>query len=312
MKTIVNLFLPVLIIFSLSSCERSNHLEQKPITLNIASKENPSAVFAGGPIYKDPDSSIPELNKSGFGTLVNWTIHIDKNGDLNFNQEFLLVSEGEYVGDQVYSDFANNLNLHFAHTQGITRLEFGLSGAGSPTYTNIKTLVNCNESYCGTGVNSILYKNVKKLKDTFPSLIALNNDDETEYDLDSAVSFHQMLAQIGFKTTIVPFGNMSYWKTFTERLNEKQAGTVDRVYLQVYSGGKNNKPCDWSFGVPVFPGLSSNTDSPSSVKDKLQRWRATCPDTVKGGFMWLYDNFQNSVLVSEYAENINEVFKVID
>ncbi|RYV01522.1 hypothetical protein SOPP22_14150 [Shewanella sp. OPT22] len=150
--------------------------------------------------------------------------------------------------------------------------------------------------------------NFKALKDKFPSLVALNNDDESEYDLESSVAFHKMLADLEIKTTIVPYALKEFWKSLVVELNQYKAGTVDRVYLQAYAGGTGNAPCSWDFGVPVYPGLSSSTKNPEEVAEQLSNWKMNCPNTVKGGFMWLYDDFQNSELVEEYADEINEVF----
>ena len=46
-----------------------------------------SAVFTGGSIYKNPSVTVPELKASGFTTVIIWTIHIDANGNFNFNAD---------------------------------------------------------------------------------------------------------------------------------------------------------------------------------------------------------------------------------
>ena len=276
---------------------------------NDMTTQYPSAAFAGGPTYKDPGSSIPELQSSGFGTLINWTIHIHDNGDLNFNEEFLLVSNGKYVGNETHSNFGNNLKKLIKKGSSIKRLEFGLSAAESPTYTNIKNLDTCTTKGCGTGPDSILYLNFKALKQVFPNLYAVNNDDEFEYDLSSSVKFHEMLANLGIRTTIAPYTDKDYWQSFISDLNEYKPDTVDRIYLQAYAGGAGNNPCDWDLGVPVYVGLWSQYSSPSEVKSQMSDWKTQCPKVLKGGFMWLYDDFQGGDLAATYAQAINSVFK---
>ena len=299
MKAIVKSLL-VIYCSLLTACNNDNEVKIK--------YENPSAVFAGGPVYLTPQSSISELKTSGFGTLINWTIHIHENGDLNFNEEFRLIANGEYVGDSIHTDFVENIRKLDKINSSVRRLEFGLSGAGSPSYSNIKKLVNCSASYCGTGKQSVLYSNFKVLKKTFPTLVAINNDDESEYDFESSLAFHKMLIDIGIKTTIVPYTSKTFWEQLVTELNQYSSGAVDRIYLQAYSGGTGNNPCEWDFGVPIFPGLSSGTDSPEAVGEKMQNWKNECPNTVKGGFIWLYDDFQNSNLPMQYAKGINTVF----
>ena len=296
----------ILLTISIGSLISSALVQAEPLTKRTP---NPSVVFAGGPIYKDPDSAIPELQASGFGTLVNWTIHIHKNGDLNFNEEFLVVSDGKYIGDETHNGFVNSLSNLENSKSSIKRLEFGLSAAQSPTYSNIKYLTNCTEVGCGTGKSSILYRNFSVLKQKFPNLVAVNNDDESEYDLKSSVQFHKMLADLGIKTTIVPYNNKSFWKSFVSELNSYKPNTADFVYLQTYAGGTGNNPCDWDFGIPVYAGLWSKGSTPSEVKTELSDWKKQCPNILKGGFMWLYDDFQGGDLSATYAQAINDVFK---
>ena len=156
--------------------------------------------------------------------------------------------------------------------------------------------------------NSILYRNFQALRDAFPTVDALNNDDESEYHADSAVPFHIMLADIGFKTAIVPYTRSSFWNDFVTRVNQARPGTVDLLYLQNYAGGAYNNPCNWDLGIPVYPGLWSRDDTPTQVESQMRIWRNNCPSVVKGGFMWIYDDFDNSPQVEQYAAAINNVF----
>ncbi|RLV61588.1 hypothetical protein D5018_00265 [Parashewanella curva] len=270
-----------------------------------------SAVFAGGPIYKERDTSLNELKKSGFDTLIVWTIHVHEDGSLNFNEEFPLVENGKYIGDNDYPHFRKDVaSLKHDHSH-INRIEFGLSAAGSPSYTNIKALLTCPKKQRCDIKNNILYRNFMALKKAFPDVDAINNDDETEFDLDSSVKFHNMLADIGFKSTIVPYSDQSFWQQLVKKVNAHHPNALDRVYLQGYAGGTGNSPCDWDFGLPVSPGLSSNTSSVRGVYSAISRWKLTCPKITSGGFMWLYDNFENSSLPKSYADSITQALDVI-
>ena len=87
----------------------------------------------------------------------------------------------------------------------------------------------------------------------------------------------------------------------------KELGTVDMVYLQCYDGGAGNSPCTWDdyfAGIPVYPGLWDTNDTPSQVEDHMNSWQTECG--ITGGFMWLYDDFDNSDLVEQYAAAIND------
>ena len=65
-----------------------------------------SGIFVGGPVYYDREFALNELKSSGFTHLKVWTIHVEPNGDLTFNKEFLIIANGEYVGDKKYPYFS--------------------------------------------------------------------------------------------------------------------------------------------------------------------------------------------------------------
>jgi hypothetical protein len=265
-----------------------------------------SAIFAGGPIYYD-DYSIDELRNSGFTTVIVWTIHINENGDLNFNGEFLACKDGEYVGYKKYPSFPKKLSLLKSSPTSINRIEIGLSAWGSKTFDNVKKLVDS----LGIGENTVLYKNFKSLLENIPVIDAVNFDDESTYDEKSATDFAIMLSDIGFKVTLAPYTEIKFWSDLTSNTNRQRPGTIDIIYLQCYDGGKDNNPSQWTdlFGaIPVHPGLWDKYDSPKQVKDHLLAWEKTCK--IDGAFIWLYDDFKNSVLVADYANAINNSLEI--
>lgn len=275
-------------------------------------QEHISAVYGGGGIYNGRAYSIKELKQSGLNTVIVWTIHIDEEGNLNFNVEFPFVTDGVYVGDQSHPNFRSDMKELKAAGSSVKRIEFGLSAWGSPTYENIKNLIEKE----GTGPSSRLYKNFKALIEAIPEIDAFNNDDEVTYDVASAVAFHTMLFELGVKTTGVPYKNAgTYWQPFTDQMLAANPGSVDWMYLQVYAGGKDNNPCDekWqNLGVPIVPGLwakgtSDGNKNAKQIKKALSAWKNSCD--IRGGFLWLYDDFDNSDLVTEYAAAINAVFQ---
>ena len=117
-----------------------------------------SGVYGGGPVYLERNYSINELKASGFTNIVVWTIHIESDGRFNFNAEFPLVENGAYVGDLLHPNFKSDIASLKTGGSLINRVEFGLSGYGSSTFTNVRDLLNCTASHCGTGPNSILYR----------------------------------------------------------------------------------------------------------------------------------------------------------
>ena len=264
-----------------------------------------SAIFAGGPIYYD-DYSIDELRNSGFTTVIVWTIHINKSGDLNLNGEFLLCKDGEYVGSEKYPSFPKKLSLLKSSPTSINRIEIGLSAWGSPTFDNIKAIVDS----VGTLEQTILYRNFKSLLNNIPVIDAINFDDESTYDDSSATKFAVMLADIGYKVTLAPYTEKKFWADLTANTNRQRPGTVDIVYLQCYDGGKDNDPSQWINlfdNIQVHPGLWDKYDSPEQVADHISAWEKN--SKIEGAFIWLYDDFKNSVLVAKYANSINNSLK---
>lgn len=262
-----------------------------------------SAIYAGGPIYNNRNISINELRNSGYTTVIVWTIHIEANGDLGFNGEFPLVKNGVYVGNQQYPNFPADVAMLKTVPTSVTRVEFGLSAAGSGTFAAVQNFYNSE----GFGPGTTLYKNFEALKTAIPAIDAFNNDDESTYHAPSAVAFTKMLAGLGFKNAIVPYTNSNFWRTLVNQVNTSYPGNIDRTYLQCYAGGGGNNPCSssWDFGIPVYPGLwgGSGQSSTSTVESRMNMWQSNCG--ITGGFMWIYDDFDNSSAVAAYANAIN-------
>jgi hypothetical protein len=258
-----------------------------------------SGIFGGGPFYKNATNNINEIKNSGFTEAIVWNIQVRTNGDLNFNGEFPLVSNGAYIGGQTHPDFAANMAA--LKTGTIKRITFSIGSSNVGDFQDIRSLVNAQ----GTGSTSILFRNFQALKAAIPSVDALDFDDENSFDQASTVAFAVMLGNLGYHVVLDPFNNAGYWTSVASAINAQRPGTVDAVHLQAYAGGAGNNPCaGWNFGaVPVFGGLWDRDDSPAQVQSIMTGWRNQCG--VSGGFMWLYDDFVGTGLVAQYAAAIN-------
>jgi hypothetical protein len=264
-----------------------------------------SGIYGGGPIYKNRSYAINELRNSGYTYVVVWTIHIDASGNFNFNAEFPLVQNGTYIGGSSYPNFVDDMARLKSAPTTINRLEFCLSAWGSSTFTNIKNLIASQ----GTGTSSILYRNFQALRNTFPMVDAIGFDDEVTYDVNSSTALAVMLGNLGFKVSLVPYNNSGYWTSVATNTNNQRPGTIDRIDLQCYSGGRNNSPCNWNFGtIPVYAGLWDAEKTTAQVQSQLTTWKNSCSARIKGGFMWLYDDIDNSSQTAAYATAIRNVF----
>ena len=264
-----------------------------------------SGIYAGGPVYKNRSYSINELRNSGYTYVVVWTIHIDASGNFNINAEFPLVQKGAYVGASTYPNFSDDIARLKSAPTSINRVEFCISAWGSGTFANVKSLIASQ----GTGSSSILYKNFQALKNAIPAVDAIAFDDESTYDVSSATALAVMLGNLGYKVSLVPYTNSSFWTSLANNANAQRAGTIDRIDLQCYSGGSSNNPCNWSFGsLPLYAGLGDQEKSTSQVQSQLTTWKNSCSGILKGGFIWLYDDIDNSTATANYATAINNVF----
>jgi len=266
-----------------------------------------SAVYGGGSFYSGGQSVMNDLRSSGFNTVILWTIHVSNQGNMNFNDIPVIDTNGNYIGDPNWS--TRIASLKQAPTS-VNRVELGIASAGATDFENIETLINTN----GTGSNTALYKAFQNLK-TVTKADAVNFDDESNYDVDTMVKFAVMLADIGYKVTLVPYTRKSFWATVYNQVEAQRPGTIDKVYLQVYAGGSGNNPASWngSFGnLKVIPGLWSvngagcnRGDTPSQVETRMRGWK----NDISGGFMWLYDDIEKCTApgrrTADYANAIN-------
>ena len=271
-----------------------------------------SAIYGGGAIYNS-DTAVGILKNSGFTEVVIWNIVVygkldgkHKTGDLCFNYEFTVASDGKYTGGDTFA--ANMKDLKQDDTS-VNRVTYSIGSSNQGVFQAIVSLVNSQ----GTGEDSILYKNFKALKDA-TGADAIDFDNENYYEDGAQLSkFALMLGKLGYKISFCPYEKPSFWKNLATSINNQSPGLVDCVNLQCYSGGFGNSPSGWNFeGIKIHPGLANDTSTVKQVKKELVSWRNNNPDLVNGGFIWMYDHFvidekTNIESLDSYAEAINDM-----
>lgn len=249
----------------------------------------PVAVFGREAFFTLNASDTAKLKNSGFNTAILFVVDVEDNGDLNYNGDHLVVTNGVYMGDANWG--ARLAALKVAPTS-ITRIEVCTGGAGAQSWAHIKSLIATN----GTGPTSILYKNFLALKNAI-HMDAICNDDEVAYDAASAATFNQMITTLGMKNTLCPYNNQIYWE------NVFNNSAIDAIYLQCYDGGGGNNPAAWNGyfgGFQVAPGDWSN-DGLTTVASKFNSWSPV----INGGFIWQFENISAADLAS-YGAIINK------
>ena len=259
------------------------------LTATSATAAPPVAVFGRDNFYTLNAGDTAKLKNSGFNTAILFVVDVAANGDLNYNGNYLIVTNGVYIGDPGWP--ARLAALKTAPTS-ITRIEVCTGGAGAQSWNNIKTLIAAQ----GTNTDSILYKNFQTLKNTL-GIDAICNDDEVAYDAASAAKFNRMITSLGMKNTLCPYNNVSYWQSvFTN-------SAIDAIYLQCYDGGVNNDPATWNGyfgGFKVAPGDWSN-DGLATVESKFNAWSPV----INGGFIWQFE-FISAADLASYGAIINK------
>jgi hypothetical protein len=258
-----------------------------------------SGVYVGGHIRRARPATITKLKASGFQYVILFNVHVEQDGSLSTDGD-TICRNGQYVFAGKHPYYVADIKSLKTPPTSIERIEICIGGWGNTSYKNIKQLYNAN----AMGANSVLYRNFKALKEAIPEIDAVNNDTEDEYDVNSAVAFHLMMDEIGYKTTLAPYTNKSYWTGLVDGINQVRTGVVERVLIQCYGGGAGNNPSDWHIaGIPLHAGRE-NYQNFSETQTVMQDWKAN--KNVSGGFFWVYND--ETWDLNKYATAVNRIF----
>ncbi|KAG8165334.1 hypothetical protein KVR01_005609 [Diaporthe batatas] len=263
-------------------------------------------------LFKDVmKSNTAALKSSGFNSLIMFGVGVLDNGDIMYysntpnSSDVLVASDGAYVGGTALSDKVKSFKTG---TTGVNRVEISMNSQ------HIKELV----ASPGTGSSTRLYRNFAALKTAW-GLDAVNNDDESIYDVASTVAFGRMLGNIGYKYTIAPYTNSGFWNSVRSQLNNGLAEPnllLDRVYLQCYDGGAGNDPVGWqtTLSMKVVPLLWVINDSkpsygqtPAQAQSSFSSWQSR--SALGGGGYWNdYDIEKMGSSYTDYGNVLKTVF----
>ena len=259
-----------------------------------------SGVYVGGHIRRERPNTITKLKNAGFTYVILFNVNVEEDGTLTTDGE-TICKNGSYVFMNEQPNYVADVKALKTWPTGIQRIEICIGGWGNESYARIKNLINAK----GTGSSTILYRNFKALKEAIPEIDAVNNDDEHGYDAATAVKFHTMMYDLGYKTTVAPYTYKSYWQSLVSGLNSNRPGACDRVLIQCYDGGASNNPSDWKLSnLPVHAGRTNyQTDMNTSIA-QMQSWRDN--NGVVGGFVWVYND--ETWNLNQWASAMNRVF----
>lgn len=240
-----------------------------------------TGVYVGGHIRRERPGTIEKLRNSGFTYIILFNINVEPDGTLTTDGE-TVCKDGKYVFGNTQPNYVSDIKKLKQAPTTISRIEICIGGWGNESFSRIKELINSH----GVGSGTILYKNFKALKNAIPEIDAVNNDDEHCYDVATAVKFHKMMYELGYKTTIAPYMNRSFWENLVSQLGDR----CDRVLIQCYDGGAGNNPSDWHLGNrAVHAGrMNYQEGGVDACIAQMESWKKN--NGVIGGFIWLYND----------------------
>lgn len=240
-----------------------------------------TGVYVGGHIRRERPGTIEKLRNSGFTYIILFNINVEPDGTLTTDGE-TVCKDGKYVFGNTQPNYVSDIKKLKQAPTTISRIEICIGGWGNKSFSRIKELINSH----GVGSSTILYKNFKALKNAIPEIDAVNNDDEYCYDVATAVKFHQMMYELGYKTTVAPYMNRSFWENLVSQLGDR----CDRVLIQCYDGGAGNNPSDWHLGNRAVHAGRKNYQEGGvdACIAQMESWKKN--NGVSGGFIWLYND----------------------
>ncbi|MGN6182893.1 MAG: hypothetical protein ACTHQM_04490 [Thermoanaerobaculia bacterium] len=270
--------------------------------------------------------NIPKLNRlqlgavqqSGFTTVILWTLHVDSDGTLVYNNT-VIVRDGCFSPTFAYlPDLVNELTS----LGSVQNVLFCIGSGGVNDFTNINTLL-------GTHAGKLtLIRNFNALSSAL-NIQGYDFDDEDYFETPTSnapgpvVELTNILADNNHMiiTWCPYFGQTSFWNPALQLVyqNDQQNGLAQSVQwwnLQCYSGGFGNDPGTWASSLPTNAGIASpqqfivpgldTSGGTSAVQSQFASWKSTDAG-LNGGFMWNSgDIFASTVSPQQYALAIED------
>ncbi|KAI2609638.1 uncharacterized protein GGS25DRAFT_530721 [Hypoxylon fragiforme] len=264
-------------------------------------------------LFKDVlKSNTTALTSSGFNAVIIFGVGILENGDIMYysntpgSSDVLVASSGGYVGGSALSEKVRSFKEQAGTS--ITRVEISMNAQ------HVSDLMRSP----GPGADTNVHRNFAALRAAW-GLDAVNNDDESLYDVAGTVAFAKMLGAIGYRYTIAPYTNSRFWVDVKTQVNGGHAEPdwlLDRVYLQCYDGGAGNDPAGWqtTLGMKVVPLIWVTNDSKPSqgttatqARSKFAGWNSR--SVLAGGGYWNdYDIEKMGLSYAEYGGVLTTIF----
>jgi hypothetical protein len=261
---------------------------------------------------------LAAIQQSGFTTVILWTLHVDADGTLVYNNT-VIVRDGEFSPTYLYlPDLINQLTS----IGSVTNVLFSIGSGGVNDFTNVNNLLQTQNG------RLTLIRNFSALSSALP-IQGYDFDDEDYFVAPTSsapgpvVELTRILA--GNNDMIVtwcPYSNQqSFWNPALslvyqqdQQNNPVLPQSVRWWNLQCYSGGFSNDPGSWASLLPsdagvidaavfIVPGLDTSGGT-EPVQTQFAAWSKT-DSGVDGGFIWNSSGiFSSGSTPNAYAQAI--------
>lgn len=258
-------------------------------------------------------AELAALQQSGFTTVILWTLHVDADGTLVYNNTVI-------VRDGVFADTFNYLpglvDQLTASGSSVQNVLFSIGSGGVNDFTNIKALLASQQG------KLTLARNFSALSSALP-ISGYDFDDEDLYDSSTIATLSEILS--GGNQMIItycPYAMQGTWNQAVQSVyawDQQQDPVLGQSVrwwnLQCYSGGAGNDPASWVKALPanagiadpaayIVPGFDASEQDPASIQQTFQRLAGSDPG-ISGGFIWNSSAiFSGSHTPGDYAQAI--------
>lgn len=281
---------------------------------------SPNIVLYGSGLFgRDvPPTNVAQLAalvESGFTSVILWTLHVDADGTLVYN-DTVIVRDGVFAATFLYlSPLVNQLKT--APGSSVRAVLFCVGSGGVNDFHNIQSLLATKEG------KLTLSRNFHALSSALP-IDGYDFDDEDLFDPTTTAALTELLC--GGNQMIITycpyFGEATPWNaaieavyTWDQQQNPVLGQSVRWWNLQCYSGGAGNDPATWvrqlstKAGISdapayIVPGYDASLQSPSSIQETFSGLASSDPG-IAGGFIWNSSAiFSSSFTPKDYAQAI--------
>lgn len=264
-----------------------------------------------------------EIAQSGFQTIILWTLHVDQDANLIYNDDYI-VSNGQlnesYYGPNGEIDIKTKISqLKSIENSNVEYILFGIGSGPPPIDFSVIAKIYQNDT-----LKTKMYNNFKVLIDL--GIDGFDYDCEEfsgDVDVDKSLidvivdmtlNFDKMGVSI---QTFVPYNSINSWIQCLKniyKMNNQQI--INWWDVQCYSGGTGNKDelKSWintidensnQIGVSngtgyIIPGFDAS-DGVNGIENDFKQYGS---GVVDGGFLWNWPDTTKQINVKQYDEAI--------